>query len=260
MLQFRSVTPVRLDAANPSPMTGRGNATWLIDGAAPALIDAGVGAPAHVDAVARALGGRPLAHVLVTHGHRDHASGVPALRARWPGLTAWKYPAGADAAAAGWRALADGQRVAAGDVTLEVLHTPGHAPDHVCFWHAPTRTLFAGDMVLRGTTVMIPASRGGSLRAYLASLARMAALDPARLHPGHGDTIDQPGPLIAEYQAHRQMRERQVLACLADGLTTPEQIVPAIYPDLPAPLTAAARETVLAHLQKIREDAASEAR
>jgi glyoxylase-like metal-dependent hydrolase (beta-lactamase superfamily II) len=250
------VTPIRIDAANPSPMTGRGNVTWLLDGAAPAIVDAGVGAPAHVEAIARALGGRPLAHVLVTHGHRDHLAGVPALRARWPALAAWKCPSPDRDEGPDWHPLADGQRVAAGDGLLTVVHTPGHAPDHVCFWHAPTRALFGGDMVLRGTTVMIPAGRGGSLRAYLASLARLAALAPACIYPGHGDIIDRPEELIAEYQAHRQLRERQVLACLDKGLTTPDEMVPMIYPELPPALLPAARETLLAHLQKIREDAA----
>ena len=72
-------------ALNPSPMTGAGNNTYLIDGAVPTLVDAGIGASGHIDALAAALAGRPLARVIVTHGHADHASGVPALRARWPG-------------------------------------------------------------------------------------------------------------------------------------------------------------------------------
>jgi hydroxyacylglutathione hydrolase len=234
-------------------MTGRGNATWLIDGREPALVDAGVGAAEHISAVAELLQGRPLAHVLVTHGHADHVSGVPALRARWPGLAAWKCP---DAAGdgGGWRALHDGQRVGAGSITLLVVHTPGHAPDHVCFWHQETRALFGGDMVARGTTVMIPASRGGSLRQYLASLSRLRALDPARIFPGHGPIIDRPVELIDEYLAHRAMRERQVRACLADGVTSPDAMVGRIYPDLAPALVPAARDTVLAHLQKIQED------
>ena len=250
------VTPIRVEADNPGAMTGRGNVTWLVDGAEPALIDAGVGAPVHVDAVARALGGRPLAHVLVTHGHADHASGVPALRARWPDLVAWKYPGAGDA---GWRAIADGQPLRAGDGTLAAIHTPGHAPDHVCFWSEHSRVLFAGDMVVNGTTVMIPASRGGSLRLYLASLGRIRALLPVRIYPGHGDVIDRPIELIDEYVSHRRMRERQVLGCVHEGVTSIDAIVARIYPELPAPLVPAARDTVIAHLRKIEEDASAAA-
>src|SRR5947207_2361395 len=134
-------------AANPGPLTGRGNNTWLLDGDVPALVDAGVGAPAHIGELAAALGGRPLGRVLVTHGHPDHASGVPALRIRWPAIEAWKWTAADEP---DWRALADGERLRAGDRDLTVIHTPGHAPDHVCFFDESTRDLYAGDMVVQG--------------------------------------------------------------------------------------------------------------
>ena len=216
--------PLLLSASNPSPLTGAGNNTWLLDGAEPALIDAGVGAPAHVDAIAAALGGRPLVRVLVTHGHADHASGAPALRARWPDLEVWQWPE-----------LRDGQHIRAGDAMLTVIHTPGHARDHVCFWHAETRSLFAGDMVVRGTTIMIPGNRGGGLRAYLDSLRALAALEPARLYPGHGPVIDNPLELIAQYLEHRQMREDQVRDCLASGLASAPEIVAHLYPNYRRP-------------------------
>ena len=120
--------PVLLHAENPSPLTGRGNNTWLIDGALPTLIDAGVGAPGHLDAISEVLGDRPLARVLVTHGHADHASGVPALRARWPRLDVFKWPQPGEQ---GGQPLSDGQTLRAGDADLIALHTPGHAVDHV---------------------------------------------------------------------------------------------------------------------------------
>ncbi len=240
-----------ISARDPGALTGSGNNTWLLDGREPTLIDAGVGVPAHQDEIARALGGRALRRVLVTHGHGDHAAGVPALRARWPSIDACKWLLAGDE---GWTALTDGQQVQAGDATLTVLHTPGHALDHVCFWNAATRGLYAGDMVVAGSTVMIPAGKGGGLRAYLASLDRMAALAPARIFPGHGLVIEDPAVLIAEYIEHRRLREAQVTACLREGITEPAAIVARVYPDLPRLLRSAAHATIEAHIQKLRED------
>jgi glyoxylase-like metal-dependent hydrolase (beta-lactamase superfamily II) len=242
--------PQLLNALNPSALTGSGNNTWLLDGAEPTLIDAGVGVPAHVEALAAALGGRPLRRVLVTHGHSDHASGVAALRARWPSLEACKW---VSAGESDWVPLADGQQIRAGGAMLRVMHTPGHALDHLCFWDATSRDLYAGDMVVRGTTVMVPIE-GGGLRAYMASLERMARLAPMRILPGHGPIIDRPLELIAEYLEHRRQRDAQVAACLRDGLGDVEAIVSRIYPDLAEALRPAARATVASHLQKLRED------
>lgn len=243
--------PILIHAANPSPLTGRGNNTWLVNGVVPALIDAGVGARAHVEAIADALGDRPLGRVLVTHGHADHASGVPALRARWPELEVFKWPLPGEA---GVHPLKDGDDLDAGDGQLIVLHTPGHAPDHVCFWDPRTRAVFAGDMVVSGTTVMIPAGRGGNLSDYLASLERLATLGAARIYPGHGPIIETPARIIGEYLEHRRLRERQVLACLRDGVADVDEMVARIYPGLDEKLRPAARLTLEAHLEKLRDE------
>lgn len=245
------MNPILIPAANPGAMTGRGNNTWLLMGAEPTLIDAGVGAPSHVEELARALEGRELSRALVTHGHADHASGAPALKARWPNVELAKF---APWEGLPWRALVDGDRITAGDSLLTVVHTPGHALDHVCFWKPETRELFAGDMLALGTTIMIPAGRGGGLRAYMTSLERLAALQPARVFPGHGPIIERPVELITEYLAHRRMREEQVRQCLAEGLTDAEAIVERLYPGLPTSLGAAARATIEAHIEKLRED------
>jgi glyoxylase-like metal-dependent hydrolase (beta-lactamase superfamily II) len=233
-------------------MTGVGTNTWLLDGAEPALIDAGVGDGAHVRELETFLGGRPLRHVLLTHGHSDHASGIGALRARWPDLVVWRWTPVEPTD----RALVEDQTVRAGDAELRVIHTPGHAPDHVCFWEVATRTLYGGDLVLPWTTVVIPAGRGGNLRAYLRSLERIDALDAARILPGHGEIVDRPRQLIAYYLRHRQEREAQVRACLDEGLTTVEAIVEHLYHGLPESARPAARMTIQAHLDKLQEDAA----
>jgi glyoxylase-like metal-dependent hydrolase (beta-lactamase superfamily II) len=154
----------------------------------------------------------------------------------------------------GWRALGDGQQLRAGIRPLTVIHTPGHAPDHVCLLDSATGDMYTGDMVTKGTTVMIPAGRGGNLRAYLTSLERMASLRPTRLLPGHGPTIDKPVELIAQYIDHRLQREIQVVECLRDGVTDVDAIVSRIYVGLSDAVRPAARLTVEAHLQKLAED------
>ena len=118
---------ILLPAHNASTWTGpTGNNTYLLPGAVPTLIDAGVGKPEHVDAIADALGGRPLALVLITHGHSDHVNGVPALVARWPDVRIRQFGAGNEP-------ILDGEVIAAGDRTVTAIHTPGHSPDHCCF-------------------------------------------------------------------------------------------------------------------------------
>jgi glyoxylase-like metal-dependent hydrolase (beta-lactamase superfamily II) len=241
-----------IPAGNPGPYTGQtGNNTWFVNGEVPTLIDAGTGERSHLDAVAASLGGRPLARLIVTHGHVDHASGVPAIRATWPDVQVMKFVLAGEG---DWTPLRDGDEVPAGDLRLRVVYTPGHAADHICLWDEGSRDLVAGDMVVWPGSVLIPAGRGGSLRDYLLSLERMAALQPKRLLPGHGPIIEDPLAVIAQYQAHRQRREEQIAALLSEGITTVDALTERIYPNVAADLRRAASMTVQAHLEKLRED------
>jgi glyoxylase-like metal-dependent hydrolase (beta-lactamase superfamily II) len=124
----------------------------------------------------------------------------------------------------------------------------------VTLWHADTRTLFVGDMLVQGSTVVIPASHGGSLAEYLRSLERMVRLNPARALPAHGPVIDDPLALIQYYVEHRAQREGQVLDALAANLSTVEAITTMIYPSLQDALVPMARESVLAHLMKLQTE------
>ncbi|HXW08934.1 MAG TPA: MBL fold metallo-hydrolase [Vicinamibacterales bacterium] len=246
--------PLLLPAGNASTWTGpTGNNTWLLTGRIPTLIDAGVGKPEHLEALDRALSGRALALVLITHGHVDHASGVPRLFERWPGVRVRQLGTGDDP-------LRDDERVHAGDGSVRVLATPGHAADHCCFHDQESGDLFCGDLARSGGTIVIPARRGGDLTAYLESLRRVRALEPARLLPGHGPVIENPAELIDSYLRHREQRDRQVLAALSRGERTAEEIAASIYRGLPEALQAAAAETVLAHLLKLQREGRVEPR
>jgi glyoxylase-like metal-dependent hydrolase (beta-lactamase superfamily II) len=241
-------------------MTGAGNNTYLIarDEGDAALIDAGVGEAEHLRDLDAALASRRarLTRVLVTHGHRDHAAGAPELArahraARFAKLP---WPGQDEQYDVVWQPLADGEAIDAGGEPLLVLHTPGHSPDHVVFWHAATRTVFSGDLVVLGSSVMIHTSRGGNLAQYLASLARIQALEPARLLPAHGAAIEHPARVLAAYVAHRLEREQQVIASLAAGHVTVQAIAESIYHGLAPALLPAAQENVRAHLDKLQAE------
>jgi len=238
------VTPLLIPAGNPSEWTGpTGNNTWLLRGRVPALVDAGVGRPGHVEAIASALEGVPLARVLITHSHSDHVAGLPALTARWPRVDV----VDADDAMAGVVA------VPAGDRVLELVLTPGHATDHVCFFDRESGDFYCGDLARLGGTIVIPSRKGGDLRAYLESLRRARDLAPRRMLPGHGPIIDDPIALLDDYIAHRAERERQILEAMSAGAKTVQEIVARVYPNLSPSLRAAAAETVEAHLAALRE-------
>jgi glyoxylase-like metal-dependent hydrolase (beta-lactamase superfamily II) len=250
------LNPIPIHAFNPGPITGDGNWTWLIHGRVPTLVDAGTGDPRHLAALEDALGGARLAQVLVTHGHGDHASGAAELARRFPGLRCRKMPwhERDDKWGVRWEPVADGEAIEAGDTTLTAVHTPGHSPDHVCVWHAQTRTLFGGDLAIKGTTVWIPTRLGGDLAAYLASLERVLALDPVRLLPAHGPVIDDPVALLRQYLTHRREREDQILAALRAGDSTPPAIVARVYTGLDESLVPLAEESVSAHLIKLERE------
>ena len=246
-------------AHNPGPYTGAGNNTYLLPGAEPALIDAGTGDSRHLDGVVEALArsnSGPLARILVTHGHVDHASGVEALAARWPEATASKmrWPERDARYWHTWHEIGDGELLQAGERVLRAVHTPGHAPDHLCFFDESSGVMFTGDLVQSEGTVMIPASSGGDLTAYLDSLRRVLALAPRQLLPAHGPVIDDPAAVVRRYLEHRQRREDQILAEVGKGADTVDRVVAEVYPNLDDALAAAARESVRAHLHKLRAD------
>lgn len=240
---------------NPGPYTGAGTNTYLLAGSPALLIDTATGDPRHLDALRAALASRSLdlGRVVVTHAHSDHIGGVDSIATRWPSAIFAKFPCpGRDEThAVQWQPLSDGDLLETGGTRLEVIHTPGHAPDHIALYDETAGDVFTGDLVVSRSTVVIPSTRGGDLLAYLASLRRILALGPARLLPAHGPAIDDPKALIEMYLAHRQRREEQIRDALALGLGDVDAIVGRVYGTLPSELTAAAAEQVLAHLRKL---------
>jgi glyoxylase-like metal-dependent hydrolase (beta-lactamase superfamily II) len=235
-----------LTAPNPGAFTLSGTRTYLLGGST--IIDPGPAIDSHVEAIRRAM--PDLQTILITHRHGDHApAAVPLKRATGARILA---PCGVLDDTLVDQRLRDGDRVpAAGDV-LEVIATPGHTSEHVCFL-SEAGDLFTGDTVLgEGTTAIFPPD--GSMSDYIASLRRLLTFHPKRIFPAHGPTRDDAESLIEQYIAHRLERESQVLDRVAHGATSASAIRSQIYPDLDARLHGAAEIQITAHLIKLMEE------
>lgn len=220
---------VRVRANNPSLLTLDGTNTYVTDGW---VVDPGPADDRHLDAVLAAAGGS-IEGIILTHGHADHADGAPALAERAGGAPVVRPGDGEDVGP--FRAIA----------------TPGHSPDHVCL--VKGSICFTGDTVLGAGSVFV-APGEGSLAAYLESLLRLRELDLDILCPGHGPIVDDPRPKLDEYIEHRLERERRLTEALDAGARSCDELLDAAWSEVPDELRPAARVTLEAHLEKLRDE------
>jgi len=245
---------------NPSAFTGPGTNTYIVGrGKRPFLLDTGQGVPIYRELLAAGLNELSHTHALdrivLTHAHVDHIGGVKQVVEEFGDLAVLKKPWPEHDVAAGSQIVAidDGSVVEGDGVTLRAVYTPGHAPDHLCYYLVEEKALFTGDVVLGAGTTVIPDDTG-DLGQYMASLRRLLALDLETIYPAHGPVIRKPHDKIREYIAHRELRERQVLDALKDGPLEPMSIVKKIYTDVPEFLHRAAASSVRSHLKKLRNE------
>jgi glyoxylase-like metal-dependent hydrolase (beta-lactamase superfamily II)/8-oxo-dGTP pyrophosphatase MutT (NUDIX family) len=254
---------IRVTANNGSVMTGPGTNTYLVGGGERnewAVIDPGPPLDDHVQAILAAAPG-PIRWIFVTHTHKDHSPASASLQAasgaRTHGQVA-AFPEWQDTAFRPDQVLAGGERFELpGNSTLRVIHTPGHASNHLCYLLEQEKLLFTGDHVMQASTVVINPP-DGDMRAYLASLAELLNEDLDWLAPGHGFLMAQPRRAMEAIIAHRNRREAKVLLALnelaASGSVASTALLARVYDDVPERLHPVAMRSLLAHLLKLRTE------
>lgn len=230
----------RVLANNPGPFTGPGTNTWILDDGlgSVTVIDPGPIDSAHEEAIIALVSERNVTSVLVTHTHMDHAPMANPL-ARNLGVPAIGHAPGPlfepD------MALADDDTFEVGGLSVTVVHTPGHAVDHLCF--RVGNVLFTGDHIMGGSSVMVE-----EMGPYLTSLEKLRGTGLSRLHPGHGDSMDDPDGVIDWYIAHRKQRHEEIYQAVVAGAKNVTELVESVYRDVDTSLYPLAARSVRAHL------------
>lgn len=253
----------RITAPNPGMMTGPGTNTYLVGNGELAVIDPGPAVPEHVDAILQAAADMhaPIRWILCTHTHLDHSPAANPLRDATDAIVIGQvahFPKSQDTRFSPDQHWQHGDFIRNDEFTLRAVHTPGHASNHLCFYLEEEQTLFTGDHIMEGSTVVI-APPDGNMQAYLNSLRLLKELPLRHLAPAHGNRIDNPLQLIEALIWHRSMRENKVLDKMRQlGPCTLATLTPSVYDEVPTYLHGVAQMSLLAHLQKLEEEQVAE--
>ena len=255
----------RVIANNPGPFTLYGTGTYIVGRGNVAVIDPGPADAAHIGAIIDATRGERITHMLVTHTHNDHSPGCALLREACDAPTyaygphgAGKHEQGVAVEEGGDMEFAPDRRVRHGDViagdgwSMECVYTPGHTSNHICYGLREERALFTGDHVM-GWSTSIVSPPDGDMGHYMESLDLLLRRDDAVYWPTHGPAIPAPKPHVEAFIEHRRGRERQIEACLAQGVRRIADMVPTMYADLPAFMHPAAARSVFAAMIHMAE-------
>ena len=239
----------RIVANNPSKMTYHGTNTYVIEtNEGVFVIDPGpVEDTVHFEAILAHLGQSP-AGILITHHHSDHFGAAPALRKR-TGLPIYVSSAFPDDAFRPDGLLQDGQVIGG----LTVLHTPGHASDHLCFAR-PDGVIFTGDHVMSWNSSIV-SPPDGNMRDYCAQLQRLIERKDKTYLPGHGPLLHDPAEYVTRLLGNRERREAEILGHLSTNPDTVVNIASSVYKKTDPLIAKAAERNVVAHLEKLHHEA-----
>ena len=245
----------RITAANGSVFTGPGTNTYLVGNEDVTVIDPGPAMEEHIDVILAAS--ENIKQILVTHTHPDHSPGTRLLQQKLDvpafGMLT-ESSKNQDMTFSPERILKDGEVLDTEEYSLEVVHTPGHASNHLCFILREEKFIFTGDHVMSGSTVVI-GPPDGSMKQYIDSLNKLKNYDMEKMAPGHGDILESPYQVADWIINHRLKREEKVFSALKDATRgTPESLVEKVYADVDSSLFPIAKASLLAHLIKLEED------
>ena len=245
----------RITAGNGSVFTGPGTNTYLVGNDNVTVIDPGPAMEQHIEVILRAS--KNIKQILVTHTHPDHSPGVRLLK-RELDIPAYGMITSSsknqDKTFHPERILLDGELLREDEYSLEVIHTPGHASNHLCFFLEEEKFLFTGDHIMSGSTVVI-GPPDGNMKQYIESLEKLKNYDAEKLAPGHGDVmegLDQIADWIIDHRLKREKKVFDALKVVSRG--TPDSLVEKVYDDVDSSLFPIAKASLLAHLIKLEED------
>ena len=245
----------RITAGNASVFTGPGTNTYLVGMDEVTLVDPGPALDSHIEAILGASG--TIKQIVVTHTHPDHSPGVKLLQ------EAIDVPAyglitettkDQDKTFHPKKFLLDGDLLEEKEFTLEVIHTPGHASNHLCYLVKEEGLIITGDHIMNGSTVVI-SPPDGNMKHYIESLEKLKNYDLKSIAPGHGEVMKEP-QLVAEWIIkHRLEREEKVADALRKaGKGSSDSLVEDVYNDVDPSLFPIAKWSLQAHLLKLADD------
>ena len=197
-------------------------------------------------------GSGSVAGIALTHHHVDHVSSAARL-ARYYGVSIFCHPETRrrlDVGRVDIETLDDGDLLESERTAFEAIHTPGHAPGHLCFFERDKQLMIGGDMMTSNGTIMIQPT-DGNMSQYIESLERIIGLEPSIFFPGHGWVVVEPEERLKWYIEHRREREKSVLDGLSKTPSSIGQLLRIVYSDVPVWRWPLAAKSLQAHLEDL---------